>query len=290
MVKKKKDGTNYELISREIFEAILNRKDVDTIDVKHDVKLKGLKTSHQIDVFWKFKRGDIEYTTIVQAKDWSQLVSKGEILRFKAVLDDIPNQPRGVFVTSTGYQPGALEVAKASGIQVYTLKSKMKKGPALIRGSFTLTGSKRETKDIRVIHDNKWLKAEVARLGLPNPTPQKAMVYLKEINFYDAEGMPIANLQEIINNKYPKKPRNVKERRVVHMFKSPTFLKSGTAKLPFFKVLGLEFTIYAEKEVRRVPIMSTAIVEFILENVDDGTVQRFDSKFNPLGTDFIPLT
>jgi hypothetical protein len=282
MVKKKKDGTNYELINREIFDAILNRKDVNTIAVKHDKKLRGLKTSHQIDVFWKFKLGDIEYTTIVQAKDWDQLVSKGEMLKFKAVLDDIPNQPRGVFVTSTGYQPGALEVAKASGIQVYTLKSKANKGPALIRGSFTFTNSNRETKDIRVIHDDKWLKAELARLGLPTPTPHNTKVYLKEINFYDAGGMPIANLQEIINNNYPKKARNVKERRVVHKFKSPTFLKSGVAKLPFFKVLGLEFTISAKKEVWRVPLVSTAIVEFILENVNDGTVQKFDNRFNPL--------
>jgi hypothetical protein len=282
MGKKKKDGTNYELISREIFDAILNRKDVNTIEVKHNKKLKGLKTFHQIDVFWKFKLGDIEYTTIVQAKDWDQLISKGEMLKFKAVLDDIPNQPRGVFVTSTGYQSGALEVAKASGIQVYTLKSKMNKGPALIRGSFIFTGSNRETKDMRVIHDDEWLKAEIARLGLPTPTSQNPKVYFKEINFYDGAGVPIANLQEIVNSKYPKKAHNVKEKRVVHKFKKPTFLKSGAAQLPFFKVLRLEFTISAEKEVWRAPQVSTAIVEFILENVVDGTVQKFDNRFNPL--------
>src|SRR5208282_2707135 len=40
---------------------------------------------------------------------------------FKCVLDDLPNQPRGIFVTRSGYQQGAKDFAAAQGIILYEL-------------------------------------------------------------------------------------------------------------------------------------------------------------------------
>jgi hypothetical protein len=42
-------------------------------------------------------------------------------LEFKGVLDDLPGQPRGAFVTRTGYQRGAKDFAAAHGIILYEL-------------------------------------------------------------------------------------------------------------------------------------------------------------------------
>jgi len=92
----------YELLVQEIFHALLKQKEVQNIDVKHNVTLQGKTTTHQVDVYWEFEKGGITYRTVVQAKDWATPVVQGELLKFKSVLDDLPQQPRGVFVTRTG--------------------------------------------------------------------------------------------------------------------------------------------------------------------------------------------
>src|ERR1039458_4298024 len=95
-------GIPYEILTKMIFEDIVNQKSVETIQVRHNVLLTGKTLTHQIDVYWEFVVGGISYRTVVQAKDWATPVNQGELLKFKAVLDDLPGQPRGVFVTRTG--------------------------------------------------------------------------------------------------------------------------------------------------------------------------------------------
>lgn len=101
----------------------MNCNGIDTIDIQHNVTLKGKTTSHQIDVYWEFAIGGILYRTVIQAKDWANKVPQGAMLTFKAVLDDLPNGTKGIFIAKTGFQSGAIEVAKANGISIHTLHS-----------------------------------------------------------------------------------------------------------------------------------------------------------------------
>ena len=78
-------------------------------------KVKGLFKSRKseitnrksVDDFWALKEVSFD-------------VDQGEVIQFKGVLDDLPNQPRGIFVTRTGFQSGAIEFAKKEGIN-YTM-------------------------------------------------------------------------------------------------------------------------------------------------------------------------
>jgi restriction endonuclease Mrr len=115
-------GNPYEELSQIVFQSILSQGDLPNVAVQHNVTLRGKHTNHQIDVYWKFEVGGIQYETIVQAKDWKNPVNQGELLKFKGVLDDLPGQPKGIFVTRTGYQSGAKEWAFAHGILLYELK------------------------------------------------------------------------------------------------------------------------------------------------------------------------
>ena len=124
----KNTGIPYEKLAQRIFEEILNDDSVNTIKVEQNVMLKGKTILHQIDVYWEFQMGGIKYQTVVQAKDWGSPVNQGEILKFKSVLNDLPFQPRGIFVTRTGYQTGAMEFAKANGIALYELRRMMQIG------------------------------------------------------------------------------------------------------------------------------------------------------------------
>jgi hypothetical protein len=114
-------GQAYESLTQAIFQTILDQDAAQNIHVERDVQLKGKSTSHQIDVYWKFVLGGLTYETIVEAKDWNKRVDQGKLLAFKTVLDDLPGQPKGIFVTRTGYQGGAKDVAAFYGIILYEL-------------------------------------------------------------------------------------------------------------------------------------------------------------------------
>ena len=43
-------------------------------------------------------------------------------MKFKAVLDDLPDQPRGIIVSRNGFQRGARDFAAANGILLYELR------------------------------------------------------------------------------------------------------------------------------------------------------------------------
>lgn len=62
------DWKRHELVSRAIFEALLKQSNAENLEVKHNVSKKGLKTAHQIDVFWKFRMGGLDHSVIVQVK------------------------------------------------------------------------------------------------------------------------------------------------------------------------------------------------------------------------------
>jgi len=129
-------GIPYELVTQQIFLILVNQDVVRNIEVRHDVVLQGKTAKHQIDVYWEFEVAGIRYATVVQAKDWSSLVNQGELLKFKAVLDDLPGQPRGIVVTRSGYQSGAEEFAKAHGILLFQLIEQPAQSIVATEGSF----------------------------------------------------------------------------------------------------------------------------------------------------------
>ena len=124
---KKNTGKTYEELVQEIYQAILDYENQDAgykrIEVQHNVELQG-KTGnmHQIDVYWSFILGGIEYKTLVEVKDWKSPVKKEQLHSFKSVLDDIPGSPRGCYVSKSGFQKGAEVVARHHGIKLMKIE------------------------------------------------------------------------------------------------------------------------------------------------------------------------
>lgn len=116
-----KPGEDYERLTKAIFQAILDQSEVTNVLVQHDVSLKGTTASHQVDVYWEYEIAGIKYRTVIQTKDWDKRVDQGELIKFKGVLDDLPGQPRGVFVARTGYQRGAETFAAGHRIALFVL-------------------------------------------------------------------------------------------------------------------------------------------------------------------------
>lgn len=118
----KNTGRAYESLVEDVFKQIMEQDNVQTLKIEKNKKLPGKTTTHEIDVYWEFSIGRIQYSAVIQAKDWGTKVPQGEILKLKAILEDVPGQPRGIFVTRTGYQKGAIDVAKANGVLLYEFR------------------------------------------------------------------------------------------------------------------------------------------------------------------------
>ena len=113
---------SFRKLTQTVFQGLLQQDQVTNVRIQHNVILVGRTEEHQIDVFWEFTQGDIVYTTLISCKDWKNPVKKAQVLEFRAILDDIPGQPRGIIVSRAGFQSGAQNVANAHGILLYTLR------------------------------------------------------------------------------------------------------------------------------------------------------------------------
>lgn len=275
-------GIPYELLTQTIFEQIVNQNTVNTIKIDQNVILQGKTLSHQIDVYWEFETGGIKYTTVVQAKDWETPVNQGELLKFKGVLDDLPGQPRGVFVTRTGYQSGARDFAKQHGIILYEMREPSEKDPeegirwiVLNTHSFFPNYS-----DVRFNHDKNWAIKERERLQTPQDDMTKISIFnrIDEILFTNENGAPVTSLKDIIHNFYPQGFQELPPTKMTHTFTDPTFVPTGVPAFPRLKVNSVDTIVSVVKVVQELRVDLWDVVGVILKNVLEGTHHTFDKN------------
>jgi len=113
-----KQGTDFELLVKAIYEEILSNDGFETIRVDHDVKALGKSgQTHQIDVYWEFKIASVTHRVAVECKEYNCTVSVGKVRDFYGALEDIGNI-HGIFVTTQGYQSGAITYANHKNISL----------------------------------------------------------------------------------------------------------------------------------------------------------------------------
>lgn len=275
----KNTGIPYELLTKRIFQDILDQSQVKTIKVEHNVTLVGKTASHQVDVYWKFQLNGFEYETVVQAKDWNQAVNQGALLQFKAVLDDLPGFPVGIFVTRTGYQSGARDYAASHGIKLYELREPNDRDldgrikEIHVRMHFQMPQVSQE----KPVIDVEWAKAEQQRLSIADSdmTIQLAgmadQIYFKDeagkpaLSFYDAsqklvaQGTPEETLQSL-------------------QFDTPLYLDTHNPKFPLVRCLGFQARIRIIEDFREMVLKAEDTVEFILKNVTTGNIEIIKKK------------
>lgn len=77
--------------------------------------------ARQIDVKVTQKTKLHTYVTIIECKRWKEKVGRDRIDVLAASVDDL-NANKGVMFTTTGYEPGALDYAKAKNIDVFLVR------------------------------------------------------------------------------------------------------------------------------------------------------------------------
>ena len=94
-----KQGTEYELFVKEIYELLHHADSADDVNIQHDVKLKGTSgVEHQIDLYWTFTRGGVAYKVAIECKDYNKNVPKDKVLSFHSVLMDIGKTRSKIYV------------------------------------------------------------------------------------------------------------------------------------------------------------------------------------------------
>ena len=91
------------------------------VEAKTNQSIKGVRTSHDIDVLVKTKYLGEEITWIIEAKDWKSNVPKEKVLALRTIVDDV-GADRGYVISKIGFQSGAYEAAENSNVFLKTFE------------------------------------------------------------------------------------------------------------------------------------------------------------------------
>jgi hypothetical protein len=295
---------SYESIVQGIFQLLYDQHLVHNVRVRRNVTLQGKSGPHQIDVYWKFEIGGVPHEVIVQAKHWSKAVDKGELLKFKAVIDDFPGST-GVFVTKKGYQRGAREYASKNGITLFQLDESRPHNVDISRlgwaqGWITvvpLHGSQKNEgvaaqkdlaigttytvftprfSDLRFQHDDAWFKQNPLMSSIAISAIKLPPTQFRDIILYDESQAVVSNLELILRQVIEvMKEEKSDKKHFVHTFDCPTFLGPPVTATSYIKVNSVSANINIESSVLPLRFGNSKFVAFVLHHISSSKTQWF---------------
>lgn len=117
-----KPGSEYEDLVAEVVAAIGQAQGLETVELEVRHSVKGRTMIHEVDVWWRFRAGDLDRTVWFTCKDWKKGVDNEAVWAFLGKLNDIDPPPHGVFVVRNRLQSGAITAAGANGISAWELR------------------------------------------------------------------------------------------------------------------------------------------------------------------------
>jgi hypothetical protein len=273
----------HELITKAIYEALLKQDNPQQWEIKHNIQLDGRTTKHQIDVYWRFRVADLDHFVIVQVKKEKGRAKQGDLMLFRDVLNDIPGQPKGIFVTQAGYQKGALKVARSSGITSVILSKvdRPDRRPSTILNTFSvgllsirldkiameLTFLIPHLDKLNFVIDSQWAEQHPEVWSLI----QERQTY-HGVQFVDGDGNVRTSLERLVQDRL-KEFRDGGQTQLTCTFSEPTYLagielmnKAGMS-VRTVKLLEITATLNIEKRITISPLFAESSATYILKNV-----------------------
>lgn len=90
------------------------------LSAQTDVTLQGIRTQHDIDVLVKVPIAGFEVRWIVECKHWKASVPKLHVFGLRDIVSDL-GADRGIILSETGFQSGAIEAANLTNVQLTSL-------------------------------------------------------------------------------------------------------------------------------------------------------------------------
>jgi hypothetical protein len=118
-----KTSRDYELLVHKIIgQAMSGIIRVKDLEILHNTKIKGLSGyEHQIDAAYRFKIWKTEILVLVECKQYDRNAGIDDLLEFRSRIEDIKAH-KGIFVTSSGFQSGAIRFAEANRIALLVIR------------------------------------------------------------------------------------------------------------------------------------------------------------------------
>lgn len=273
----KNTGIPYELLTKTIFQQLLQQDEVETVRLEHDVTFEGKTTTHQIDVYWAFNAGGVTYHTCVQAKDWGQAIQQAHVMTFKSVLEDLKFRANGIMVGRSGFQNGAQEYANGNGIALYELREITEEDwKGRIRTiNIKFVAIAPFAKEFQPICDRQWFDREVAQADLPKGESISIAGYTRELCLEDEQGNVIGTFDSLVDERFPKPLARMEEKSIHHSFENPVFVRTTHPKITRLKLNGFSVKIGVNEIEQSIIIDGNELVHFILKNVMDKSAHLF---------------
>lgn len=236
-------GSEYELLTERLMAALGAQSSVETVELTRLKRLKGVQTGTQltIDIWWRFKINGHLHALAFQCKDWSSRIKQEHVYAFRGVLDDLPESPRGIMVTKTGYQRGAKLVAEAHGITILELREPSD------------SDWKGKVRDIHItfvaVHPqwrNFSLILPEGHPETPETLPPGFGGFMEKMFLVDSEGERVASFREIADRYLPEGFEVADWTKIDHRFEEilfltpPTTNEESSLRLP---VIGVSFEV-----------------------------------------------
>ena len=188
-------NTEYEKFIQDIY-LTLFKQDGLTIDVKHNLKLVGKATKHQIDVLWEYQINQKNSRNLIECKNINRKISLGRVRDFYSVILDIGDST-GKMVSKLGFTRGAIQFAKYYGIDLLLIREPEVKD---------WEGKVKETRTImkacenNIISKTIILDADWLNKNHPNKPDFEDTITEKtdETWFFNSKGEKVINLFQII--------------------------------------------------------------------------------------------
>jgi hypothetical protein len=282
-----KKGDDYELVLQKIFKSMLAQDAANAV-VERKKKLETTDGGTvEVDLYWEFKLAGVTHKVIVQAKDERNKIKQNELFAFHDVLENIPGQPRGVFVTRTGFQKGALKYAYSRGIGVATIRAPSD----YTEKELKQFGIPQGTLQIQMARffcsfspDSDW----TSRNTLDDVTEERLNKQIIEdypdvlkMDLFNEKMQRISMLPELDPTFYQMDqslPAGRHRAAKTYEFKNPTFVKTKNPAFPAVKVNHV--TVLRETNMRD-PFQMRAdkLVKAILNDLTEGNVTLFNNEF-----------
>jgi hypothetical protein len=277
---------DYEILTQTILREAHLHEGVSALTVEHDAQLQGKILTHQIDVLIRFEKDEMSHTVIVQCKYWNSAVEQAHLLTFAGVLDDLPDRPTGIFVTRKGYQAGALKLAEAKNIRLYTLRERTEKDAIVERIEFDITGYHPWSSEPNLTFDQSWLRKEAAARGMPSGEQVQIQFEGSEdqILLFDEDGAARQSLYDLKSAIYPMPQeasllQEIPGHLVTHRFDLPTYVRNyGDARFPLVRLESVTYEIGMASVHNQFVVESENIVAYIMAGVLAGATATFDRE------------
>lgn len=275
-----KPGTNFELLIKAIYEEILATDGYETVIVEHDVKILGRSGQlHQIDVYWEFKIAGVTHKVAVECKEYSNTVSVGKVRDFYGALEDIGNI-HGIFVTTKGYQAGAIKYAEHKNISLKVISEPTQQDIDAFQGikEINLNIQALCVSNVEILpeFDSEWI---IANTTLKKGDTVEYSGLSNEIKILDSSYNLLGTLHDF-GNKLPRTPENTKGLVQKTNFDDAYFF-SPNSKYPPLKINSITFsydtyTINSKSQMR-----FKLLAEAVIKDIVTGEAHLYNKQALP---------